>query len=409
MKTLLLAISIFCDFCLQLDFAHAQTWGLSGVYNSTWGCIASSADGSRLVALNVATGWIYTSTNSGLTWATNGIPGVEWQSVASSADGSKLIAVAGDSFDPGSIYTSTNAGLNWTSNNVGMGLWTSVAMSADGTKLMAAACTNWVYRSYDSGTTWTSNTLPVSSLQTLFVHSSADGTKLVVAGALGPVFVSTNSGASWIIPVNVPNADWQAIASSADGRKVAMAGYTNGIYVSTDYGLTWRSNNVAGMPTWTGIACSADGGKLVAVAKHVGVFISTNSGIAWTQDTNQMNAPFYNEGLIGEQLSIICSADATKLILLPGQENFTSFYVPNDVVWTSYSVPAPQLNPAFLGSNLVLSWTVPSTNFVLQQNSDLTANWNVVTNAVKLNLSNLQNQVCLSPTNSSSFFRLTSP
>ena len=53
---------------------------------------------------------IYTSTNSGLTWTLRSPPGYGWQSVASSADGSKLIAAGED----GLIYTSTNSGFNWS-------------------------------------------------------------------------------------------------------------------------------------------------------------------------------------------------------------------------------------------------------------------------------------------------------
>ena len=54
-----------------------------------------------------------------------------------------------------------------------------------------------------------------------------------------------------------------------------------------------------------------------------------------------------------------------------------------------------------------LAWTVPSTNFVLQQNSDLaTANWVTLTNTPVLNFSNLQDEIVLSPTNGSGFFRL---
>jgi hypothetical protein len=51
---------------------------------------------------------IYTSTNSGATWTLVGSLGAE--GVASSADGTKLVAVV----DGGGIYISTNAGANWT-------------------------------------------------------------------------------------------------------------------------------------------------------------------------------------------------------------------------------------------------------------------------------------------------------
>jgi hypothetical protein len=55
----------------------------------------------------------------------------------------------------------------------------------------------------------------------------------------------------------------------------------------------------------------------------------------------------------------------------------------------------------------MFSWTVPSTNFELQQNLDLsTANWTALTNVPVLNLTNLQEQVSLPATNGNGFFRL---
>src|SRR5262249_17833926 len=53
--------------------------------NRNWQAIASSADGSKLVA-TVYGGQIYTSTDSGLTWTPRD-SSREWYSVASSADG----------------------------------------------------------------------------------------------------------------------------------------------------------------------------------------------------------------------------------------------------------------------------------------------------------------------------------
>jgi hypothetical protein len=293
-----------------------------------------------------------------------------------------------------------------------MALWTSIASSADGTKLVALAAVNLVYKSSDSGVTWTLNTLPINTNQWLIVHSSADGTKLVTAGSLGPVYISTNSGATWTAPSNTPVANWQAIASSADGRKVVMVGLTNLIYTSADYGATWQSISVLGITSWTGIACSADGNKLAAVAPNVGIFISTNSGVTWTQDPYPFNIDPWGGQYFGNQLSVVSSADGSKLVLIPGEMiipfgNTTGTVVPIDAIWTSYSTPAPQLNLSPLGTNFALSWIVPSTNFVLQQNSDLTMeNWVTLTNAPTLNLTNLQDEVILSPTNSSGFYRL---
>jgi photosystem II stability/assembly factor-like uncharacterized protein len=70
--------------------------------NRTWQAVASSADGTKLVAA-VFNGQIYTSTDSGTNWTSGEInPDFEggntniyraWRAVASSADGSKLVAV----------------------------------------------------------------------------------------------------------------------------------------------------------------------------------------------------------------------------------------------------------------------------------------------------------------------------
>jgi hypothetical protein len=74
------------------------------------------------------------------------------------------------------------------------------------------------------------------------------------------------------------------------------------------------------------------------------------------------------------------------------------------------TTPTPQLNIAASSTNLTLSWIIPSTNFALQQNFDLTTtNWTTLTNVPTLNLTNLQNQVIVSPSNSSGFYRLKTP
>ena len=78
------------------------TWNRTGAHALAYISIASSADGRKLVAQCLCTGTnspIYTSTDSGATWVGNIVPGGEkWLSplgaVASSADGSGLVAVA---------------------------------------------------------------------------------------------------------------------------------------------------------------------------------------------------------------------------------------------------------------------------------------------------------------------------
>jgi hypothetical protein len=112
-----------------------------------WSMLASSADGSKLVAGSWG-GQIYTSTDGGEVWNARETARF-WQSVASSVDGSKLVAVAVG----GQIYTSTDSGLSWTARDSAR-FWQSVATSADGSKLAAVAYNGQIYTSV----TWISST-----------------------------------------------------------------------------------------------------------------------------------------------------------------------------------------------------------------------------------------------------------
>jgi hypothetical protein len=59
-------------------------------------------------------------------------------------------------------------------------------------------------------------------------------------------------------------------------------------------------------------------------------------------------------------------------------------------------------------TNLIVSWIIPSTNFVMQQSGDL-HNWADLTNQPVLNLTNLRNEVFLPPPGSNVFYRLKTP
>jgi hypothetical protein len=127
--------------------------------------------------------------------------------------------------------------------------------------------------------------------------------------------------------------------------------------------------------------------KLVVVGDQI--WTSTDSGMTWA--TNNAPSTWYD---------VASSADGCKLVATSHS---------HQGIWVGQVTPSPQLNLQQTNGNLMFSWTVPSTNFVLQQNLDLTpTNWTALTNTPVLNLTNLQEEVSLSPTNSSVFFRLIS-
>jgi hypothetical protein len=370
--------------------AFAQTWTQTSAPVTNWTSIACSADGSKVVATAVGgfpgnVGPIYLSTNSGVTWAQATAPIANWDSVASSADGTKLVASGYQS-----VYLSPDSGATWAPVSGVSGR--RVVSSADGMQLFLSDG----FRSTNSGASWT----PVPGGGWV-IASSADGTKLVSAYfnnngfPMGCICVSTNSGATWT-QTSAPLYSWTgctALASSADGRKLAATiGYTSfptgpgPIFISPDGGGTWL---VSSSPTshWTAAACSADGTRLVASTLFAGIYTSTDSGATWASNS----APITNWS------AVACSADGMKLVAV----------VDGGGIWTAQSTPSPLLRITPSPTNVVLSWTVPSTGVALQENSDLAqTNWTEVAMTPVLNLTNLRNEVRLSPVTGNRFYRL---
>ena len=397
-KKLLVAASLL----VVTQIACAQTWMQTSAPSNNWISVASSADGSRLVAA-ASSGLIYVSTNSGVAWTQTGAPSNIWYSTASSADGSKLVAVSGN----GPIYISTNSGTAWTLTDAPTNNWASTASSADGNKLIAVASSaNAIYTSAGSGTNWVQQTFtdPGSPFS---VASSADGGSLVAVAF--NVHYSTDSGTNWTqagapFTVNANILPSQIIASSADGAKWVVAQTFSGsstnpapIYTTMNSGGNWTLTS-APSNYWVSVACSADGSKIVAASSlPIGrfpinvpgpIYTSTDFGATWTSN----NVPNTN------WVSVASSADGNKLVAAMRAGG----------IWVSQTTPSPQLSITPTNNNFILSWLIPSTNFVMQQSADLFS-WSNVTNAPVLNLTNLQNEVVLSPSNSIGFFRLKTP
>ena len=206
-------------------------------------------------------GQIYTSTDSGVNWTARE-SNRSWRSVASSSDGSKLVASVAN----GQIYTSTNSGVNWTARESNRN-WLSVASSADGSKLVVGVANGQIYTSTDSGVNWTARE---SNRNWRSVASSSDGSKLVAVVINGQIYTSTDSGVNWT--VRESTRFWQSVASSADGSKLVAVVFTGQIYTSTDSGVNWTVRESD--RNWNSVASSSDGSKLVAVGNVGQIYTS---------------------------------------------------------------------------------------------------------------------------------------
>jgi hypothetical protein len=396
-------------FLLGGHTVFAQTWVQSTAPTNYWSSTVCSADGAKIFACagggKVWTGFrspIYISADAGLTWSQTAAPSNYWASIAISADGLNLVAAGGSSTKSAGIYTSTNGGLNWISNNISPQQWSSVASSVDGNKLFAVTLSGQFFNSTNSGNTWSSNAAPNGSWA---IACSSDGNKLIAAPGNfgGYLCTSTNSGKNWKTNTSISSRIWWNVASSADGSILAAVDGAGGpgsrVFSSTNSGTTWATNSLPFLWSWQNVAMSANGGKLIAAAWQGSagpgpIYTSTDFGANWI--SNSIPSAFWQ--------GLSCSANGNNWVAISAGTNLGG--IGKGSIWISQTPPLNALKISSPG-NLQLSWTIPSTNLVLQQNADLlTTNWLDVTNVPVVDLTNLQNQVVLPLPSNNSFFRL---
>jgi hypothetical protein len=165
--------------------------------------------------------------------------------------------------------------------------------------------------------------------------------------------------------------------------------------------VAWVTNPVPGY-TWNWIASSASGSNLVVVGsfssgQEVGpVYTSTDAGLNWSSNNVTPQA----------WVSVASSADGNVRIGATPVSSRTS-PIGTGSIWISRITSPPRLNIDLVDTNVLVSWIIPSSDFKLQQTSDLgTEQWDDVSTVPTLNLSTLRNEVLLPLTSTNAFFRL---
>ncbi|HEX9088642.1 MAG TPA: sialidase family protein [Arthrobacter sp.] len=127
-------ISFVADNKLFTSTDSGSTWSQKAL-PAYIGHLTQSADGTKMVATRYdgADNFIWTSSDSGTSWTSRPTLGTnDISAIASSSDGSRLVAVTGTQ-----VFTSGDAGATWTlqSGLPTNAVWTSAASSADGATL----------------------------------------------------------------------------------------------------------------------------------------------------------------------------------------------------------------------------------------------------------------------------------
>ena len=193
------------------------------------------------------------------------------------------VVLAG-TYPTGQIYKSTDSGATWTLIQQ-LGSETqvrSLASLGGGVVLAGTYPTGQIYKSTDSGATWTLIQQLGSETYVYSLASLGGGVVLAGTGSTGQIYKSTDSGATWTL-IQQLGSETQVYSLASLGGGVVLAGTdpTGQIYKSTDSGATWTLIQQLGSETYVSSLASLGGGVVLAGTYPTGQIYRTAQVTAW--------------------------------------------------------------------------------------------------------------------------------
>ena len=228
-----------------------------------WADIAVSVDYKFMFATMVS-GYILKSVNQGATWTMlypDEIQPLDWRGITCNSDCSKIAACV----NGGRIWQSINGGESWLENSAMQNKgWHGLTSSANFTKLIATVQnTREIWRSTDSGITFSQLTTTWTSGQIGYIASNSDFNKFVtVIGDF--LWKSLDDGVTWSQITTAGQKSWIGISVSANFDHMAATVLNGGIWISNDGSSTWKEITSVNKP-WGGLTASSDLSMIVAV------------------------------------------------------------------------------------------------------------------------------------------------
>jgi photosystem II stability/assembly factor-like uncharacterized protein len=196
-------------------------------------------------------------------------------------------------------------------------IWSNFAVASDGSKSFGIGNANGspesinsVYRSGDSGETFSNTNLPEGRWTS--ISTDAAGTYLVATAWNKQIYVSNDSGITWTAKSTGQEPDtynWNDVESSSSGQYIYAIRNEEKLFKSSDYGVTWSDTNAPefNVQSNKSLSVSADGSKI-----------------------------FYSKGITDEMTYVNCFIEQT----LQGSDCSLKVFISNDYGqnWTSASV-----------------------------------------------------------------------
>ena len=210
-----------------------------------------------------------------------------YPSIASSSSGARIYAVSGTS-----VYISSDTGTTWTTVSLPYPSM-SITTSSNGMIVAAAGAYGRIYLSNDGGLNWSLKFSYDGYSAFEYMVMSQNGTSIFTSDGYDAIFPSTNNGRVYKYSSDTGNT-WEnltrasiessyGVAMNSDASTLYVAHYNGQIWKSTNNGGSWSVFSGAGNRYWKGFAVSGNGTYILGAAHNDYVYLSSDSGSNWTR------------------------------------------------------------------------------------------------------------------------------
>ena len=194
----------------------------------------------------------------------------------------------------GDLYRSTDGGASFTNiYTVPGGDWVTPWMQDPSVSTTLLAGGSGVYRSTNSGTSWSAISSSLSIGTILNLDVAASNNQNIVASSNTRIIKTTNGGTSWTeittgLPPNVSIQSVRFLPSDPNKIFVCLASYNgNSLYCTTNGGSTW-TNTSTGLPALPANCLAFHSNGDIYCGTDLGVYCLTAATSSWKAYSNGM-------------------------------------------------------------------------------------------------------------------------
>jgi len=226
------------------------------------------------------------SNDAGVTWKNPSGIDIDNKILSIAACGSTFLAAGGA---PSRIYKSGDWGSNWTLAFEDTGQeFTSALLAFDYLTAIAVSGSS-VYATANAGSTWTLRGSFPDNYMITALENLGNGVLLAAGYSTNKIWRSTDSGATWTAVATTDCIQRNASLLRHVGNGVVLLGYSGGgyLYRSADYGLTWSAGiRINSAQNYYGIY-TVDDTIYLPINKEL--YLSNDGGVTWTPRYSRAN------------------------------------------------------------------------------------------------------------------------